>query len=490
MPLKEKPWDFATNKGNPTRAKVVNNFIRRICDLEKEGGGSKKRKSGETPSASMPPNSGLPSTGKKARVAEQPTASSSSNEIIASILQKMQLQNSLTIDFIGSLGNSLNSYRNTLQANNQTITAELQMLNNRMQQSSSNDSVPPTPVARIPTAAASPVLSPLAAASVPVATVPQPSSAPIQQRSWFYSHPDGSTRRVPPSWKFPSGTLLELYTLWHLGDPENCISPMKTFSTSDVYFCGKRSRMSLSEARCLANALDAEAIKAGKSIPPNMSQAELVEIFRVAVNGLEMPLETPTGRQRDIFRLKWSTFTKYKVTPKEGTKSESAEGKQLTYDQAQVDPDGGHWLYEHADGKRRKVPSSWTFPMVGLQDIYVLWNCSNDQQQIVPMKNFTSKDVNFLKKGSKNLAEVRGLMKIISDEAASKGFEIKDVMTVSEALSAFSAGVGALNIPPMTPQGKARDVARTKWSSASRFKNVPSEPAKSTETTKEEEVDC
>ncbi|KAK1740746.1 hypothetical protein QTG54_008841 [Skeletonema marinoi] len=485
IPNKQQPWDNAIKKGNPTRAKVVNKFIHRIRELEGDEGSSKKRKSGETPIQAIKSPSSLPtsSTAKKARVDDQSNVGGNSNAIISSILQKMQLQNSLTVDFIGTLSTSLNGYRSTLQENNQSITAELQRLNNSLQQTD-NISVPPAPVP----AASVPTLPPVAAAAVPgVASLPQsaPLVVPAQEQRWFYNHPDGSQRRVPPSWKFPSGTLLELYTLWHLGDPQNQISPMKYFSTSDVSFCGKRSRMSLSEARGLANALDKEVIKAGRSISPNMSQAELVELFRFAVNGIDMPLQTPTGRQRDIFRLKWSTFTKYKINSKEEENSEEVEGleaTQLTYAQVPIVQDAGNWLYEHADGEKRKVPSTWTFPMVSLRDIYVLWNCRNENQKIVPMKSFTSKDVSFLQKGSKNLAEVRGMMNVISKEAASKGFEIKEVMTTTEALNAFSAGVGALNIPLLTPQGKARDIARTKWSSASRFKNLPSETEKAAET--------
>ncbi len=500
MPLRQQSWDHVAKTGNPTRAKAVNNFIRRICELEKdEGGSSKKRKSDEMPIAldgMTSPFTSFPftsSTAKKARAPDQPTvtASSNSNEIISSILHKMQRQNSATIEFLGTLETSISSYKSTLQANNQSITSELQMLTSSLQ------SVPPTPV-----------LPPLAAAALSpnprVASLTQPRPqlvAPAQEPScWFYNHPDGNTRRVPPSWKFPSGTLLELYTLWHLGDPENCISPMKTFSTSDVNFCGKRSRMSLSEARCLAQALDREVAKAGGTIGPNISQEELVQHFRVAVNGLNMPLSTPTGRQRDIFRLKWSTFTKYKLMSKgEGKSENAAEVTQpLAEEQVPVDQEGGdnQWLYEHADGSVRKVPSTWTFPMVSLQDMYVLWNCRNEKQQLLPLKTYTSKDVNFLNKGAKSLAEVRGLMNIISKEAARKGFEIKEDMTVSEALTAFSAGVGALNIPLLTPQGKTRNIARTKWSSASRYKQVPTatetstEIVQPTETLEPAEVDC
>ena len=474
MPQRENPWDIVTKQGNPTRSKSINNFVRKIRELEGGEGSSKKRKKSLTPNQSM-----------KAPRVEQPTAAvannvggANPNAVISSILQKIQLQNSITIDFFGTVGTTIDRFRSALLENNQSITAEIQRLNQSLQQAGNT----PAPMLRVTTAAAVPP------ASLPPPSLPQPvtftSPARVSEQTWFYDHPDGSKKRVPPSWKFPSGTLLELYTLWHLGDPENHISPMRTFSTSDVSHCGNRSRMNLSEARCLANAVDREVTKAGRSITPYMSQAELVDLFRVGVKGIKIPLATPTGRQRDIFRLKWSTFTKYKLTSNEEDKSEENEGKQLTYVPAvaaQAEQDGSIWLYEHEDGSKLKVPSTWKFPMVSLQDIYVLWNCKDETNKIEPMKTFNSSDVSFLHKGAKNLAEVRGMMNIISKEAASKGSEIKAVMTPLEALQAFSAGVHALNIPPMTPQGKSRDVDRTKWSSASRFKQVES-TAKSIES--------
>ena len=108
--------------------------------------------------------------------------------------------------------------------------------------------------------------------------------------------------------------------------------------------------------------------------------------------------------------------------------------------------------------------------MVSLQDIYVLWNCRDEKDKIMPMKTFTASDVSFVQKGAKNLSEVRGMMNTISNAAAKKGHQIKEVMTISEALACFEAGVDALHISPVTPQGKSRNIGQTKWSSASRFK--------------------
>ncbi|KAL7430332.1 hypothetical protein ACHAXM_002140 [Skeletonema potamos] len=505
MPQRETVYDETTKKGNPTRAKEVNNYIRRIRDLEGDEGSSKKRKKSVSPVKGLKSPSKLPdsSTAKKARVVAQPTVHTVAtnvgpmpNAIISSILQKMQLQNSLTIDFVTTLGTCIDHFRSTLQENNQSILTEIQRLNNSLQQPPYTY-VSPAPVTRLPVAAGAvpPVnlpatlavvppaklpatktavppapVPPAATAAVPgIAKVPQPAAlvGPVNHAQWFYDHPDGTKRRVPPSWTFPSGTFLELYTLWHLGDPRNRIAPMKTFTSSDVSFCGNRSRMSLSEARCLATALDKEVEKAGRRSNPNMSEAELVELFRLGIKGLNIPLTTPTGRGRDIFRLKWSTFTKYKL----GETNDEKEVTQLTHSPTPaVVQDESDWLYEHEDGSKRRVPSTWTFPMVGLEDMYVLWNCKDEKQKIMPMKTFTGLDVSFLQKGTKNLAEVRGMMTSISNEASKKGFQIKEVMTVPEARSAFSAGVGVLNIPQSTPQGKTRDIGRTKWSSASRYK--------------------
>jgi hypothetical protein len=228
--------------------------------------------------------------------------------------------------------------------------------------------------------------------------------------------------------------------------------------------------MNLSEARCLVAVLDKEAAKAGKRISAKPSQSEIIELFRLGVNGLNIPLKTPGGRVRDIFRLKWTTLTKYKY-PKASNEEADEEGdggKKLAFDPA---PAGdSEWLYEHEDGAKRRVPSTWTFPMVSLQDIYVLWNCKDEENMIMPMKTFTALDVSFLPKGNKNLNEVRGMMNIISNAATLKGHQIKAFMSKSEALASFSAGVDALNISPVTPHGKARDIGATKWQSASRYK--------------------
>jgi len=458
MPHREAAWDDEKKQGNPTRSKLVNNYIAKLRDGE--NGSAKKR----TPK----PLKGS-SSAKKARVGPPSVTgvgAENANVLMASILQKMHQQNTAVVDYFGSLSTSIAQFKSSLEETNKSISAEIERLNRVVGQSQLG----------LPSAGTGlPVAATVARATVATAMpgVQQAShSAGVAQlqEDYFYDHPDGSTRRAPPHWVFPHGTLLELYTLWHLGDPANRISPLKKFTVSDISFTGNRARMNLSEARCLVAVLDKEAAKAGKRISAKPSQSEIIELFRLGVNGLNVPLTTPGGRARDIFRLKWTTLTKYKY-PKasnEEADDEGDGGKKLAFDSA---PAGdSEWLYEHEDGAKRRVPSTWTFPMVSLQDIYVLWNCKDEENMIMPMKTFTALDVSFLPKGNKNLNEVRGMMNIISNAATLKGHQIKAFMSKSEALACFSAGVDALNISPVTPQGKARDIGATKWQSASRYK--------------------
>jgi len=337
VPQRDKSWDTVTQQGNPTRARSVNDFVRQIRALEGVEGSSKKRKmkvNNETPSkqsASSTPTAS--STAKKARVRviDQPAAAIANNNpnaIMSDLFLQMHQQNTSVIDFLGTLGTSIDRFKSTMQVNNQKIMANIHRLNSSLQQVNASVPVPPAPMIRFPPAAAAaavpPAAMPVVAATatktpgvtrrLPTSVQPKPklpsasASLPAQKEYWFYDHPDGKRRSVPPSWTFPSGTLLELYILWHIGDPANKIYPMKTFSAFDVSFCGKRSRTSLSEARCLVAALDKEVEKAGGSIGPKISEAQLVELFRVGVEGLDIPLETPTGRPRNIDSLKWRTL--------------------------------------------------------------------------------------------------------------------------------------------------------------------------------------
>lgn len=362
VPRREVPWDPITREGNPTRAKSINEFVRHIRDLEGLEGSSKKRKNKtgntspskqsttttDTASTKPSPAPAAAPAAKKARVPELPGGINNPNAIMSEILLQVHQQNNSVIDWLGDLGTMIERFRSGMKTKNQTIMSNIHRLNSSLEYF--NAYAPGPPMMRFPTAgpgiaamqvgpagvaamqgrvAAMPAGPGVAAAAMPrpgvtaMPRLPTPhslnakSKSPGVNKDWSYLHPDGKRRSVPPGWKFPNGNLFELYTLWHIGDKTNRIHPMKTFSAFDVAMCGKRGRTILSEARCLVAAVDREVVKAGGTIGPNVNEAELLELFKMGIVGLDISRTTPTGRGRNINSLKWTTLVELGRTPKE-----------------------------------------------------------------------------------------------------------------------------------------------------------------------------
>jgi len=363
-PQREVPWDPVTRQGNPTRAKSINEFVRHIRDLESVEGSSKKRKNktgNSTPSkqsstttttASKPSAAAAAPAAKKARGPELPGGINNPNAIMSEIFLQVHQQNNSIIDWLGDLGTMVERFRSGMKTKNQTIMSNIHRLNSSLEYF--NAYAPGPPIMRFATVGAGVTamqVGPAGVAAMPGAAAAMPAGPgvaaaamsrpgvtamprlpttstrtyslhakpkpPVPNKDWSYLHPDGELRSVPPGWQFPNGNLFELYTLWHIGDTANRIHPMKTFSALDVAMCGKRGRTTLSEARCLVAALDREVRKAGGSIGPNVSEAELFELFKLGIVGLDISRTTPTGRGRNINSLKWTTLVELGRTPKE-----------------------------------------------------------------------------------------------------------------------------------------------------------------------------
>ena len=305
---------------------------------------------------------------------------------------------------------------------------------------------------------------------------------------WMYVHDDGVRRRAPPSWTFPSCNMQELYIQWHCGDYQNRISPMKLFSNADVSFLGKRARMNLGEVKRLCKVIDEEAQRKGKTIPSTtMNVNQALECFKAGVSGFSnFQTTTPKGRDRDIMRLKWSSMAKY---VNEGKREDDIAIAAKTASEFVPDPNDmipDNWWYQHDDGVKRRVPSSWKFPLLGLTEMYIYWHCGDAAQKISPMKLMQTRDLPpDMKRAKTNLSEVRSVMVLVDQEAARQGLEIKSIMTPLEALDRVRVGYPGLGIIAKTPDGRDRDILSMKWSSCVRFKGgrVPSPKKQKQETT-------
>jgi len=237
--------------------------------------------------------------------------------------------------------------------------------------------------------------------------------------------------------------------------------------------------MNLNEVRNLTRVVDDEATRKGKILKSVMTSDEAVACFQAGLSGFRFSANTPTGKTRDIMRLKWSTLTKYNKNKKALTLKAEAEAEmgeekarqEFVFPSLDDEQTHDNWWYKHDDEVKRRVPSTWKFPMVGLEDIYVYWHCGDAEQKISPMKLFQTSDLLHVKRAKNNLYEVRSVVTLVDSAATKRGMTVNTVMTPEEAKECCNIGYPSLNISDTTPDGRAREVLRMKWSSAVRLKH-------------------
>lgn len=475
MPHKDQKWDPVAKRGNPTRSKEVNAFINRIRDIDIKTGGSKKRKSMMSMDASMEEDStsGAMGTPAKQLLAVTPVTKGG----VHGVLQRMHAQNVQLINTFHTMNTAIDNMKKTLQANNQAITAEMATL--PLTTPSTSRLVNLCNVAEGAAAASA---GAMASATKPTSFGFDSDIAfDAQTLGWHYVHPDGTKRRMPANWQFPLGNLEEMYILWHCGDIQNRLAPMSTLTTADVAFLGKRARINLSDLRYIINIVDEEAKRKGKApAATGMTLSQALQCFQAGFSAIQScaAATTPGGRQRNIMRLKWNTLMSYVKNGKKSGEDEltpqEANEKALQELAAPSpnDTPGDEWWYVHDDGFKRRVPSTYTFPMLSIEEMYVIWHCGMPEQKISPMRFFTPKDLSWLADRSrKNLGEVRSLMAKVDLEAARQGIPPMADMTVSYARQCCRAGLHGLNFHPTTQSGRPRDIGQMKWSSVARNKD-------------------
>jgi hypothetical protein len=474
MPQKDQKWDSISNRGNPTRSKEVNAFINKIKEIDIKSGGSRKRKSlaGDMEDDSTsgvtdtPANTSMKM--KEGQLAIPPCV----KEGVHGMLQRMHAQNVTLINSFNTMSNAIDNMKRTLQTNNLAIIAEIAKLPSTTENSSAATRL--VDLSNVSEGAA------VDATKINVFGFDPDVAFDSESLGWHYVHPDGAKRRVPPSWQFPLGNIEEMYILWHCGDIQNRNAPMRLLTTADVAFLGKRAKISLRDLRYLINIVDEEATRKGKApAATSMTRGHAMTSFHAGISALHCCVAsvTPGGRQRNIMRMKWTTLMSSVKSGNTSVKSnEEAEetARRELVSPSPNDVPGDQWWYMHADGIKRRVPSTYIFPMLSIEEMYVIWHCGIPDQKISPMRLFNAKDLSALADRSrKNLSEVRTLMSRIDAEASRQGVvPPTSSMTVDYARQCCRSGLAGLNFQSTTLSGRARDVGQMKWSSVARNKDV------------------
>ena len=123
---------------------------------------------------------------------------------------------------------------------------------------------------------------------------------------------DGAFRRVPPHWVFPKCNLMLACQLWHAGDENNNISPLKRFDTKDMKHV-QRGNRSLHELSKTMNVIDKRATDVGL-LPNPMGDAtrEQASVACFQCNSvLGINKTTPTGRKKHLSRHSWVAIRRF-----------------------------------------------------------------------------------------------------------------------------------------------------------------------------------
>jgi hypothetical protein len=118
----------------------------------------------------------------------------------------------------------------------------------------------------------------------------------------------GKFRCVPPSWTFPKCNVHSAHKLWHTQNTitEQCALQIVRRSNIDFH---KDAYRRLEEFRFLMWWFDEAARQVGL-LRSTMTEMDWNDAITATIESLGVPLETDTGHQRHLERLKWTRYLK------------------------------------------------------------------------------------------------------------------------------------------------------------------------------------
>ncbi len=122
------------------------------------------------------------------------------------------------------------------------------------------------------------------------------------------------------------------------------------------------------------------------------------------------------------------------------------------------------YLWNHKDGKLRRVPPDWTFPNSTLSVLWDHWCCGDSVKKIAALCKLENADVEHIKRGRRTINDIRFLMRKIEDVAKQNGV-YKKCLTREEAKVIYEKCNKAAIPIADTTQGRKRSIATLKWPS-------------------------
>ena len=122
-----------------------------------------------------------------------------------------------------------------------------------------------------------------------------------QDARWF-QHEDGSWKRVPSDWKFPTVSFEEAYVLYHCGPKDGNTSPIKMFMPWDMKRKPSRAHTDLGELKNICEIVDRECARQGITINGIMAEEEARRCVRAGVSALNVDASRTDDK---VLQMSW-----------------------------------------------------------------------------------------------------------------------------------------------------------------------------------------
>ena len=126
------------------------------------------------------------------------------------------------------------------------------------------------------------------------------------------------------------------------------------------------------------------------------------------------------------------------------------------------------YLWGHKDGKLRRVPPGWTFPVCTLSVLWEHWCCGDSVKRISALCKIQNSDIDHVTRGRHTINDIRFLMGEIDEDVVKQKGLYKKYLTRAEAKVVYERCNNEAIPIAETTTNRARSIATLKWPSVIR----------------------
>ncbi|KAH9139905.1 hypothetical protein AeRB84_015842 [Aphanomyces euteiches] len=255
---------------------------------------------------------------------------------------------------------------------------------------------------------------------------------------------DGTTRRAPEAWTFPTTDCRKLWQLWFHGDDIARIGPFRLLAKCDLKDFESKRQLSVARVvvRVFVNLAVSTALVTSEAALIDLPLDTSLELFDQVLN--QLLHNDPSGPHQDnseesggllqvsnVLSLPYSRI--YDAFPDEVKKQYHSEESTPSF--------------EWRDGSKHCVPEDWTFPTEACKEMWLRWHLGEPSLGIVPFRRLRESHLK-LKACQNQLAMNTVVFKKLSEIAVehsfAESFEDLEEMLPSDLSVVFDNAISLL----------------------------------------------